>query len=108
MLEFATTNEEQVRVTAAPTTAAGHPAPVDGPLRVIITSGSSTVVQDPATPNEILFVSSNTPGDTKGVIQADADLGAGVELIEEAFTYSVTSAKAAALGFSIGSPEPKP
>lgn len=107
MLSFATTNEEKIKVTAAPQTAAGNPAQIDGPLRVTITSGAATVVQDPATPLEVTFVSSDAPGDTVGVIEADADLGAGVELISEAFTYSVAGAKAAALGFSVGTPEPK-
>ena len=107
MLEFATTNEEKVKVTAAPQTAGGHPASIDGALRVTINSGSATVVQDPATPLEITFVSSDVPGDTEGVIEADVDLGSGVELIQEAFRYSVTSAKAAALGFTVGAAEPK-
>lgn len=107
MLEFATTNEEKVKVTAAPQTAAGNPAQVDGPLRVNIQSGAATVVQDPAFPLEVTFVSGDVPGDTVGTIEADADLGAGVELIVESFRYSVAGAKAAALGFSVGTPEPK-
>lgn len=106
-LAIACTNEEQIPVTAAPLTAAGHPAPVDGALRVTVLSGDGTVLQDPATPLVFRAVSGNSAGDTEYLVEADADLGAGVRTISDRVTLTVTSAEAASLGFTAGPAEPK-
>jgi hypothetical protein len=41
------------------------------------------------------------------VIEADADLGEGVETISDAIRLTVEGAKAQSLGLSVGTPEPK-
>jgi hypothetical protein len=99
------TNEEKVKITAAPVTSTGQPAPLDGPVRVSVISGDSTVDQIDAT--SFFIVSSDTPGDTSYLVEADADLGAGVVLIQDTITYTVAGALAVALGLVAGAPEPK-
>ena len=106
-LNIACTNEEQVPITAAPVTASGGPATVDGPLRVTVVSGDGTVLQDPGTPLVFRAVSGSGGGDTVYRVQADADLGGGETLIEDTVTLTVTSASAASFGLSAGAPEPK-
>lgn len=107
-LAIASTNEEQVPVTAAPVTASGRPAQVDGPLTVTVQSGSGTFTQDAATPLVVTFVSEDVAGQTVYSVSADADLGAGVVSISDIVTYDYTSAAAASFGLSAGAAEPKP
>lgn len=105
--QAACTTEEKVPVTASPKTAAGNPAQVDGALKVTVQSGEGTVEQDPAKPLEFFAVSSDTPGTTEYLIEADADLGAGVEAISDTLTLVVSGAKAANFGVSTGAAVPK-
>lgn len=112
-MAFAVTSDNTQKVTgitAAPTSANGAAAPVDGPLRITITSGDGTVVQDPATPLSFDVISGTAVGDTVYHIEADADMGAGVTLIADDVTYTVTAPpipQATALGFSAGTVVPK-
>jgi len=106
-IDIALTNEQQVRVRSVPVTAAGNPASVDGPLRISVVSGDATVEQDPGAPLEAVLVSSDAPGDTTFLVEADADLGEGVVLIQDTVTLRVAGAQAAALGLSADAPEPK-
>ncbi len=107
MLEIEITNEQQVRVTLHPVTATGRPAQVDGPPTWTRQSGESTV-----TPAEdglsADLISSDTPGDTEILIEADADLGEGVVPISDIIRLSVRGALAANLGITVGDPTPKP
>lgn len=111
-MAFAVTSDASQKVsgiTANPTDASGKPAAVDGALRITIVSGDATVVQDPATPLSFDVVS-GTVGDTVYHVEADADLGAGVVLIGDDVTYTVTAVpvpQATALGFSAGTVGPK-
>lgn len=107
-LDISSSNEEQVRVTAAPTTASGKPTTVDGALTVTVLSGNATAVQDPATPLEFVARSAdNDSGQTVFQVSADADLGAGVVTITDQVTYTVNPAQASGFGLSSSPAEPK-
>ena len=107
MFAIASTNEQKVPVTAAPVTASGGPAQVDGPLTVTVQSGEGTFTQDPGSPLSFYAVSGETPGTTVYLVSADADLGAGVVTIEDTVEYAVSGAQAAAFGLTAGTAEPK-
>jgi len=107
MLNIACTNEEQVPVTAAPMTATGRPAQVDGPLRVPVQAGDGTFLQDPAAPLVFKAVSGDVPGETTYLVEADADLGAGTVLIQDTVVLAVGGAMAASFGLVSGAAEPK-
>src|SRR5882762_7874092 len=80
MLEITITNEQQVNVALHPVTATGRPAPVDGAPVWTVQSGNSTV--NPAADGlSAYLVSSDTPGDTEILVEADVDLGPGVTTI---------------------------
>ena len=107
MLSIACTNEEKVTVTAAPVTASGRPAAVDGPLRVTVQSGDGTFEQDPAKPLSFKAVSGEALADTVYLVEADADLTGEVELIQDTVTLTVSGAKAKNFGLTAGPTEPK-
>lgn len=105
-LDITITNEQKVTVTLKPVTATGKPAPLDGVPTWTVQSGDSTVV--PAADGlSASLVSSDTPGDTVFLVEADADLGSGVENIADTIRLSVAGARAANLGLEAGTPEPK-
>jgi hypothetical protein len=107
MLQIASTNEEKVPVTATPQTSTGKPAQVDGPLRVTVQSGDATVEQDSATPLSFNAVSGDSPGTSVFLVEADADLGEGVQLIQDTVEYVVSGSAAASFGLSAGAAVPK-
>ncbi len=98
MVEVPLTNEQKVRFTASPTTASGSPASLDGNLGAVVDSGDATVEPGAGSLDVVVRPGPGFLGDVTGRIQGDADLGAGVETIEETFTLHVTSARAANLG----------
>jgi len=98
---------QKVTVTAAPTDAAGNPAGIDGALTVAVQSGNCTFTQDPASPLSFVIVSGSTPGASVLLVSADADLGAGVQTIQDTVTVNVTAALAQNLGLSVGTPVAK-
>jgi hypothetical protein len=106
MLEIKLTNEQKVLVRLRPVTSTGKDVAVDGKPTWNIQSGNSTieVAEDGLSAT---LISSDTPGDTMIVIEADADLGEGVETISDAIRLTVEGAKAQSLGLSVGTPEPK-
>lgn len=107
-LSVASTSEEKVTgITASPVTKSGRPAQVDGPLRLTVQSGDATVFQDPATPLVFDVISGDAAGESTILVEADADLGAGVTLISDLVTYNVTGVNAAAFGLSGGTVVPK-
>lgn len=105
-IERTITNEQKIRVTANPMTAAGNPAPIDGPIRATVISGDGSTL-DGSSALEVQLLSGALPGDTTFLVEADADLGAGIVLIQDTVTLHVTGAQAAALGLSVGEPETK-
>lgn len=95
------TNEEKVAVTINPQTAAGNPAQVDGPFTLEVIEGDATTeVSEDGTQ----YVSSGTPMTNKVRLKADADMGEGVQNIEEIFDYIVVPAGASNLGVGFGTP----
>ena len=105
MLSLTCTNEQKIRVTVTPTTSAGRPATLDGDVSVTVVSGDSTFNLMP--PNAFELISSDTPGATTFLVEADADLGSGVVLIQDTITLDVAGALAVNLGLTAGAPEPK-
>lgn len=107
MLGIACSTEEKVKVTAAPVTASGKPARFDGALNVSVQSGDGTFTQDPAEPNAFFAVSGDAPGTTVYLIEADADLGAGVTTLQETVELEVAGVNAASFGLTAAAPEAK-
>lgn len=105
MVEIGLTNEEKVLVTVSPTTHSGKPALLDGAVKVEVQSGDGTATQ--VDDKSFYLNSGENPGDTAFIVSADADLGAGIELISEVIVLHVAGAKAANLGITFGAPEPK-
>jgi hypothetical protein len=106
MLEITLTNEQKVTVTLSPVTESGRPAKLDGAPSWSVTSGEGQVL--PAEDGlSAVLVSSDNPGDTEIMVQADADLGAGVETISDVIRLHVEGARASHLGLVAGNPEPK-
>lgn len=103
MVEINITNEQKVNVTLSPKTDSGKPAKVDGkPTWEVVTGDSTVVVADDGMSADL--VSSDTPGDTTYLVTADADLGEGVQNIQETLTLHVAGALAANLGVVVGTP----
>jgi hypothetical protein len=105
-VEITLTNEQQVMVTAHPITAGGHPVQVDGPVQFSIQEGDCTLV--PVDNVSAMIVSGNTLADSVVLVQADADLGDGVQTIMDTILIHVQHANASSLGLVIGEPEQKP
>jgi hypothetical protein len=106
MVEISITNEQKVKVTLAPVTSTGKPALLDGKPTWTVVSGSSTI-EVSADGLSAFLISSDTPGDTIYLPEADADLGAGIETISDTIKLSVAGARAANLGLTVGTPEAK-
>jgi hypothetical protein len=106
MIDITITNEQKVTFTLAPITATGKAAKVDGAPVWTVQSGDSTVVTA-ADGLSASLVSSDTPGDTVVLVEADADLGSGVETISDIIQLHVQGARAQNLGLTAGTPEPK-
>lgn len=106
MVEVTITNEQKVQATLAPVTATGLPATLDGAPTWTVQSGEGTVEVAPDGLSAFL-VSGDNPGDTVYLIEADADLGAGVVTISDIITLHVQGALAQNLGVSFAPPVPK-
>lgn len=102
------TDEQQVNVTAAFTTAAGNPANVDG-VPVWRSSDEDIVTVTPAADGKsALVVATGELGTAQVSVEADADLGAGTRLITGLLDVEVRAAEAVAAGLTAGTPELKP
>lgn len=105
-LTISITNEQKVKVTITPVTATGKPAQLDGAPKWSVASGSATL--DVAADGLSAFlVSSDSPGDSEVLIEADADLGAGVVTISDTVKLSVAGALATNLGLVADAPVAK-
>lgn len=102
------TNEQKIKATINPVTLGGKPAAIDpnNPPKWSVVSGDSTVVPS-ADGKSADLISSDTPGDTTYLVEADADLGEGEEKIQDTITLTVLGARAANLGLTLGTPENK-
>lgn len=105
MLDIKLTNEQKVEVRVNPVTATGKAAVLDGPVKFSVQSGECTI--EPIDESAVFIVSSDAPGDSVVIVEADADLGEGVELIQDLIKVSVEGARAASLGLSVGNPVAK-
>jgi hypothetical protein len=101
MFPVACDNTQKVPITASPD------GPIDGALRITVTEGDGTFLQDPATPLVFTAVSGSIAGQTKYLVEADVRAGADVSLISEVVELTVSAAEAKSLGMSAGAPEPK-
>jgi len=102
------TNEQKIKAGLTPTTGGGKPAQLDpnNPPKWSVISGDSTVVPS-ADGLSADLVSSDTPGDTVYLVEADADLGDGVETLSDTIKLSVLGALAQNLGLTLGVAENK-
>jgi len=101
------TNAQQVNVTLTPKTDSGKPAKLDGVPVWSVISGTSTVV--PAADGlSADLISSDEPGVTVFLVDADADLGEGVEDLQETIELTVAGENAKNLGITVGTPTNKP
>jgi len=109
MVEVTITNEQKVNVTLSPKTDTGKPAKLDGiPTWTVVNPSEVTSTVVPAADGMSAdLVSSDTPGDTTFLIDGDADLGTGVEDVQETITLHVSGANAKNLGVTIGTPVAK-
>lgn len=105
MLELNCTNEQKIPITVAPVSAGGNPAQLDGAVVVSILAGEGSVQM--VDNLHFFVVSGPNPGDTSYMVEADADLGAGVVTIQDTITLHVAGALAANLGLVAGPPEVK-
>ncbi len=106
-VEITLTNEQKVRATITPVTATGKPAPLDGKPSISVSSGDSTIANVSEDGLSFDIVSSDSPGDTVVLVEADADLGSGVETIADTIRVIVIGARAQSLGLTLGTPEAK-
>jgi len=105
MLDITITNEQEIPLTLIPTTETGQPAKLDGIPTVTVISGNSTasVAED----GTIVLRSADEPGDSDFLVEADADLGAGVQTISDIVHLHVSGAMAKNLGLTAGTPRAK-
>ena len=100
------TNEQKINVALNPVTATGKPAKLDGkPTWSVISGDSTIVVADDGLSADL--VSSDSAGDTQYLVEADADLGEGVQTISDTIALRVDGAQAESLGLVAGQPTPK-
>jgi hypothetical protein len=95
--------EQQVRITANPTTPGGNPASLDGNIMGETTSGDGQIVAG-NTPYEVV-VFSDAEGESDFRVSGDADLGEGVERLEDTVHMVVGPARASFLGLTASAPE---
>lgn len=106
MISIALNNEQKVKITLAPKTAKGKPVEVDNPPAWSVVSGDATVEPE-ADGLSAFVISGESPGMSQVLIEADADLGEGVETISETLQVTVNGALAQNLGVTVGTPEDK-
>ena len=103
MIEIKLTNEQKIKVTLTPTTAAGKPAALDGKPQWRTDGPAALEVAEDGM--SAYLIASERPSESIVTITADADLGEGVEEIAEGIKLITEGAKAAHLGLTIGEPE---
>lgn len=94
-------NEEKVSVTINPQTAAGNPAQIDGDFSLEVIEGDVTLE---TAEDGTKYIVSGAEGNSKVRISADADLGEGVQTIEDVVDIIVVPAGASNLGVGFGTP----
>jgi hypothetical protein len=101
------TDIQEVTLSVAPVSAAGNPAPVEGPPVWSVsdpTVGAVTVAADGLSAK---FVTTGKLGLCQVNVSADADLGPGVKTITGVLEVEVVASEAANLGVTAGTPADK-
>ncbi len=100
------TNEQKIKATLNITTQGGKPAQVDGkPTWTVVSGEGGIVVADDGMSADL--ISTDLPGETVYLVEADADLGTGTRPIADTIKIITQGAQAENLGLSLGNPEPK-
>jgi hypothetical protein len=103
---FTITNEQKIKLTLNPTTAAGNSATVDGAPVWAVIEGDATL--EPAEDGlSCYLISGEANVNSKITVTADADLGEGVVSITDTVDLAVVPASASALGITAGDAELK-
>jgi len=103
---FTITNEQKIKLTLNPTTAAGNSATVDGAPVWAVIEGDATL--EPAEDGlSCYLISGEANVNSKITVTADADLGEGVVAITDTVDLAVVPASASALGITAGDAELK-
>lgn len=97
MLELTCTTVQKVHVKVNPKNRKNKPAALDGAISVDINSGMATAEVDDDGKGAWL-IASDMPGDTEFFIRGDADLGEGVEAVQETIILHVLPENAKNLG----------
>ena len=108
MITKTITNEQEIDGLCNPLTAAGHPAPIDGPVRWEVVDGNSTlgVSTDPDKKVQPLR-SEDGVGTSHFKATVDADLGPGIQELSEIYELIVIAPNAATVGGTFGEPRLK-
>lgn len=107
-MDITLTNEQQVHATLTPVTPKGKPAQLDGKPVWSVSSGDCTVQNVSDDGLQADLVSGDSPGDSEILIEADADLGAGVVTVSDVVKVTVVGAMATSLGLKLDQPVDKP
>ncbi len=101
------TDIQKVKLSISPKSAAGNPAPVDGVPSWSVSDASvaSIVVADDGLSAEVL--TTGVLGFVQVTVDADADLGEGVETITGVLDIEVKASAAVTLDIGAGAPENK-
>lgn len=105
MIKVRITDEQKVRLSINPTSAKGKPVKVEKPAWTVVDGGAGLSVADDGLSAEV--TSPDSPGVTNIQIQADADLGDGVDTITELVEVTVIDPEASSLGVQADTPVDK-
>ncbi len=108
-MELTITNTQKVTIDINPITDSVPPKPagLDGLPTLEVQGDGTSTGSVSADGKSITLVSSDEPSITQFLLSADADLGAGVETIQELVILNVVGEKAKSFGLSARAPEPK-
>jgi len=102
-MEFRITSEYKLPVGAKhPVTPSGRPATLDGPVTFTVLEGTCTI--EPIDDVTAYLVPGEDFLDSVVLLEADADLGDGVETISETVILHIDHPKASSLGVEAGEP----
>ncbi len=106
MTEKIITNKQKVHFKISPVDSDGQPEEVDGKISVEVQDGTATFEIDEDGKGATL-ISGDDIGTSTIKVSADADLGSGVETIEEIVSLVVIHPKATSLGLAFDEPVAK-
>jgi len=101
-LTLSSTTKEKILVKLAPLDSTGAAATLDGDATFEVISGSATIEKVDAL--SAYIVSEDSAGVSTIKVSADADLGEGVETIDDTIAYSYNAPKATSLGLVADAP----